>query len=277
MTAPPRLSIGLPVYNGEEYLAEALDALLGQTYEDFELVISDNASTDGTQEHLPPVRRAGLAHPVHPATQEHRRRTEPQPCVHRVPRRAVQVGLARRPVRPGPAAALRRGAGRAAGRDPRAQPARRSSTATAQVKVPYEYGLATDSPARAGALPQSAVRARRRRLLRGDAGRRAAPGEAARQLPPRGPHVRRRDRPARALPPGAGAAVLPPRPPHPRRAGEPEQALPVRQPGPAPGRAACIRRPGCSPSTSGASSRRSGGRRCPRPTAARATATWPHG
>ncbi|MGW2815697.1 glycosyltransferase family 2 protein [Streptomyces sp. NPDC001415] len=49
MTAHPRLSIGLPVYNGEEYLAEALDALLGQTYEDFELVISDNASTDGTQ------------------------------------------------------------------------------------------------------------------------------------------------------------------------------------------------------------------------------------
>ena len=50
MTAVPRLSIGLPVYNGDEYLAESLDALLGQTYEDFELVISDNASTDGTEE-----------------------------------------------------------------------------------------------------------------------------------------------------------------------------------------------------------------------------------
>src|SRR5262249_47036805 len=44
----PRLSIGLPVYNGEKYLAESLDALLGQSYEDFELIISDNASTDGT-------------------------------------------------------------------------------------------------------------------------------------------------------------------------------------------------------------------------------------
>jgi glycosyltransferase involved in cell wall biosynthesis len=50
MTAAPRLSIGLPVYNGEKYLSEALDALLGQTYPDFELIISDNASTDGTQD-----------------------------------------------------------------------------------------------------------------------------------------------------------------------------------------------------------------------------------
>ncbi|HKN52024.1 MAG TPA: glycosyltransferase, partial [Amycolatopsis sp.] len=50
MTTVPRLSLGLPVYNGEEYLAESLDALLGQTYEDFELIISDNASTDGTDE-----------------------------------------------------------------------------------------------------------------------------------------------------------------------------------------------------------------------------------
>ena len=48
MNAVPRLSIGLPVYNGEKYLAEGLEALLGQSYEDFELIISDNASTDGT-------------------------------------------------------------------------------------------------------------------------------------------------------------------------------------------------------------------------------------
>ena len=44
----PRLTIGLPVYNGETILDEALDALLGQTYEDFELIVSDNASTDRT-------------------------------------------------------------------------------------------------------------------------------------------------------------------------------------------------------------------------------------
>lgn len=49
-TVTPRLSVGLPVYNGEEYLRPALDAVLGQTYTDFELVISSNASTDSTDE-----------------------------------------------------------------------------------------------------------------------------------------------------------------------------------------------------------------------------------
>lgn len=43
-----RLTIGLPVYNGENFLAASLESLLGQTYDDFELIISDNASTDRT-------------------------------------------------------------------------------------------------------------------------------------------------------------------------------------------------------------------------------------
>lgn len=46
----PRVSIGLPVYNGENFLAETLDSLLAQTFTDFELIISDNASTDRTEE-----------------------------------------------------------------------------------------------------------------------------------------------------------------------------------------------------------------------------------
>jgi glycosyltransferase involved in cell wall biosynthesis len=50
MNAVPRLTVGLPVYNGEKYLAESLDALLGQSYGDFRLIISDNASTDTTEE-----------------------------------------------------------------------------------------------------------------------------------------------------------------------------------------------------------------------------------
>jgi glycosyltransferase involved in cell wall biosynthesis len=46
----PRLSIGLPVYNGARFLPAALDSLLGQTFGDFELILSDNASTDETAE-----------------------------------------------------------------------------------------------------------------------------------------------------------------------------------------------------------------------------------
>jgi glycosyltransferase involved in cell wall biosynthesis len=46
----PRVTIGLPVYNGERFVAASLDALLAQTFSDFELIISDNASTDGTAE-----------------------------------------------------------------------------------------------------------------------------------------------------------------------------------------------------------------------------------
>jgi len=47
---PPAVSIGLPVYNGENYLGFALDSLLGQTFGDLEIVVSDNASTDGTED-----------------------------------------------------------------------------------------------------------------------------------------------------------------------------------------------------------------------------------
>ncbi len=46
----PKLSIGLPVYNGGDYLEKALLSILNQTFTDFELIISDNASTDNTQE-----------------------------------------------------------------------------------------------------------------------------------------------------------------------------------------------------------------------------------
>jgi glycosyltransferase involved in cell wall biosynthesis len=45
----PRVSLGLPVYNGEEFLAETLKAIQKQTFADFELIISDNASTDSTE------------------------------------------------------------------------------------------------------------------------------------------------------------------------------------------------------------------------------------
>ena len=44
----PKVSIGLPVYNGELYICDALNSLLAQTFTDFELLISDNASEDNT-------------------------------------------------------------------------------------------------------------------------------------------------------------------------------------------------------------------------------------
>lgn len=45
----PPISVGVPVYNGEKYVQIALDALLEQTFSDFEIIICDNASTDGTR------------------------------------------------------------------------------------------------------------------------------------------------------------------------------------------------------------------------------------
>lgn len=43
------VSIGMPVYNGAQFIGHALDSLLSQSYEEFELIISDNASTDATK------------------------------------------------------------------------------------------------------------------------------------------------------------------------------------------------------------------------------------
>jgi len=48
--ARAKVSVGMPVFNAERYLEPALDSIQSQSFGDFELVISDNASTDGTRE-----------------------------------------------------------------------------------------------------------------------------------------------------------------------------------------------------------------------------------
>ena len=46
----PKVSIGIPVYNGENFIKEAIESVLNQTFNDFELIITDNTSTDKTEE-----------------------------------------------------------------------------------------------------------------------------------------------------------------------------------------------------------------------------------
>jgi glycosyltransferase involved in cell wall biosynthesis len=50
MQQKPKITLGLLVYNGERYLGQTIDSLLSQTYGDFDLLVSDNASTDGTED-----------------------------------------------------------------------------------------------------------------------------------------------------------------------------------------------------------------------------------
>ena len=45
-----KISVGMPVYNGAKYLTQAIESILNQSLGDFELIISDNCSTDGTEE-----------------------------------------------------------------------------------------------------------------------------------------------------------------------------------------------------------------------------------
>ena len=99
MSATPPLSIGLPVYNGEDYLEQSVDALLGQTFGDFELILLSNASIDATDDICRRYERDDervrfIRQPVNVgAAPNHTRR------LPRGASAAVQVGVRRRPLR----------------------------------------------------------------------------------------------------------------------------------------------------------------------------------
>lgn len=50
MSRPPKVSIGLPVFNGANFIRNAIQSIQAQDYQDLELIIADNASTDGTEQ-----------------------------------------------------------------------------------------------------------------------------------------------------------------------------------------------------------------------------------
>ena len=49
MTTSPRISIIMPAYNASDFIREAVDSILAQTFRDFELIILNDGSTDDTQ------------------------------------------------------------------------------------------------------------------------------------------------------------------------------------------------------------------------------------
>jgi glycosyltransferase involved in cell wall biosynthesis len=49
VTSNPKLTIGMPVYNGELFIKKAIESILDQTFTDFELIISNNSSSDSTE------------------------------------------------------------------------------------------------------------------------------------------------------------------------------------------------------------------------------------
>ncbi|MFA6383713.1 MAG: glycosyltransferase family A protein, partial [Parcubacteria group bacterium] len=44
----PKISVIMPAYNAEKYIAEAIESILNQTFKDFEFIVIDDYSADGT-------------------------------------------------------------------------------------------------------------------------------------------------------------------------------------------------------------------------------------
>ena len=88
----PRVSIGLPVFNGERFLEQALSALTKQTWQDLEIIVSDNGSTDGTEQICRNLRRHRPTYSLHSTRGESWRRLQLQLHVSSVARRVLLLG-----------------------------------------------------------------------------------------------------------------------------------------------------------------------------------------
>ena len=91
----PKLSIGIPVFNGQEFLPELLDSLLAQTFRDFEILICDNESSDQTSEICGQYERRDSPHSLFPQQPESGRYRKLQPGVRALERAVVQMGCPR--------------------------------------------------------------------------------------------------------------------------------------------------------------------------------------
>ena len=95
----PKVTIGMPVYNGARHLARALDSLLAQTFTDFELVIADNASTDRTGDICKDYAARDARIRVRAPCDQSRRRVQLEFRGRAGARPVFQVGLGQRLVR----------------------------------------------------------------------------------------------------------------------------------------------------------------------------------
>ena len=132
----PKLTLGIPVYNGAAYLAQLFDCLRTQTFIDYEAIISDNASTDGDRADLPADDRRRRALPVRAQRRQHRRGAQLQPRVRAGHGALLQMDGARRPAGADLPRALRRGPGRRSERLrlPRRDSGRQRGVAAAQLR-----------------------------------------------------------------------------------------------------------------------------------------------
>jgi len=222
----PLVSIGLPVFNGEAYLDEAIRSVLAQSLADLELVISDNASTDRTAEicrdWAATDRRIRYFRNPENLARESRRGAQLQSDVRRKLRPLLQVAGPRRP----PATGISRRHGRGARSRPERRPLQHDGRLHRRARGP-DRTVSEPAGPRGGGAAVRAVRCSRAPLaqlcglLRHDPSLGARRVFAARSLPrsrPGAPRPARSARPHGPARAGAGRDARAPGPVHPASA-----------------------------------------------------------